>query len=55
MDFLKNHKKFDLFYEKKSIWDSETTCEICENEKELISVYTVEDRLKITNIARKYE
>ena len=34
MDFLKNHKKFDLLYEKKNIWDSKTTCEMRENEKE---------------------
>ena len=55
MEFLKHHKKFELLYGKKSIWESEPTHEVRENGNEVVSVYTVENRLRVTNIAKKYE
>lgn len=55
MEFLKNHRKFDLLYGQKSIWELGAFSEMTENENEIVSVHTVEDRLRVTNIAKKYE
>ena len=38
MEFLKHHKKFELLYGKKSIWESEPTHEVRENGNEGVSV-----------------
>ena len=55
MEFLKNHRKFDLIYGQKSIWDSEPVSAVTVSATEIVATHVVEERLRVTNIAKKYE
>ncbi len=55
MDFLTNQKRFSFKLDGVSCWELPYHKEITEKGNEVISVYTFENGLKITNIAKKYE
>ncbi len=55
MDFLRNNKRFDFLYGGKNIWEFPYTTEVIEDGSNLTTVYTFEDGLKVTNIAKKIE
>lgn len=55
MEFLKNNKRFSFKYENENAWNSNYTSEEKQNGNELITTYTFERGLKITNIAKKYD
>ena len=53
MEFLKKNRRFSFRYGEQSAWNCAFTQEVEENSDELITIYTFEDGLKVTNIARK--
>lgn len=55
MEFLKKHRKFDFLYGSRSIWENDLISQVTENQNEFISVYTIDDALKVTNVAKKHE
>jgi len=55
MNFLKNNPRISFLYGGKSFLDCTFERTVTENENELITVYTFENGLKLTNIAKKYD
>ncbi len=53
MDFLKQHTRLSFLYGNSDAMDLPHTVEVAQNSNELTTVYTFEDGLKVTNIARK--
>ena len=55
MDFLKNNKRFSFKIGEKDAWDMNYETEVQENRNEIITVYSFENGLKVTNTAKKYD
>ncbi len=55
MDFLKNNKRFSFKIGEKDAWDLNFETEVRENQNTITTVYTFENGLKVTNIAKKHE
>lgn len=55
MEFLKNNRRFSFKTDGESAWDLPHTVNTSEHDGELKTVYTFENGLKVTNVARKYE
>lgn len=55
MEFLKNNRRISLLYDGKTMDELDFKISTKEEDGELITVYELEDGLKITNIARKID
>lgn len=55
MKFLKDNRRFGFLYDKKQLDECNFKVEIQEKDNDLIMVYTFDDGLKVTNIAKKID
>jgi len=55
MEFLKTNRRFEFLYDGKSFEDCDFSKSVTEDGNTVATVYTFQDGLKITNIAKKYE
>lgn len=55
MDFLKNNRRFSFKLDGADAWDTPYTVERSENGTQVVTVYTFDGGLRITNVAVKYE